>query len=117
MAPSFAKITEHGGSEMLSALQLYKLCIKMYFFEGETKQCATCNERGKVNRAKVKKRGFVQIRRLKIQTIYREYLILCPPTLFVDKYTAEGVQSCAKYLKGCRTKLGSDYTNKSCQDC
>ena len=29
--------------------------------------------------------------------------------LFVDECLAEGMKPCAKYLKGCRAKLGLDY--------
>lgn len=105
--------------EMLLALQLCKGCMKMYFFEGDIKQCASCNERGKLNRAKAKENVVLcksegcKFKR-SVENIYCGLHQLC---LFVDECTAEGVRPCVKYLKGCRTKLGADYTNKSCQEC
>jgi hypothetical protein len=105
--------------EMLLALQLCKGCMKMYFFEGDIKQCASCNERGKLNRAKAKENVVLcksegcKFKR-SVENIYCGLHQLC---LFVDECTAEGVRPCVKYLKGCRTKLGADYANKSCQEC
>ncbi len=105
--------------EMLSALQLCKGCMKMYFFEGDIKQCASCKERGKESRAKAKENVVLcksegcKFKR-SVENIYCGLHQLC---LFVDECTAEGVRPCVKYLKGCRTKLGADYTNKSCQEC
>ncbi len=105
--------------EMLSALQLCKGCMKMYFFEGDIKQCASCKERGKESRAKAKENVVLcksegcKFKR-SVENIYCGLHQLC---LFVDECTAEGVRPCVKYLKGCRTKLGADYANKSCQEC
>jgi hypothetical protein len=105
--------------EMLLALQLCKGCMKMYFFEGDAKQCAICKERGKESRAKAKenvvlcKSDGCKFKR-SVENIYCGLHQIC---LFVDECTAEGVRPCVKYLKGCRTKLGADYANKSCQEC
>jgi hypothetical protein len=105
--------------EMLEALQLCKGCMKMFYFEGELKQCAKCNERGKENREKAKdnvvlcKSEGCKFKR-SVENIYCGIHQLC---LFVDECTAEGVRPCNKYLKGCRAKLASSYTFKSCQDC
>jgi hypothetical protein len=93
--------------------------MKMYFFEGDIKQCASCKERGKESRAKAKENVVLcksegcKFKR-SVENIYCGLHQLC---LFVDECTAEGVRPCVKYLKGCRTKLGADYANKSCQEC
>ena len=105
--------------EMLSALQLCKGCKKMYYFEGDVKQCVNCLDRGKENRVKAKenvvlcKSDGCKFKR-SVENIYCGLHQLC---LFVDECTAEGVRPCVKYLKGCRAKLGADYTFKSCQEC
>ena len=105
--------------EMLSALQLCKGCKKMYYFEGDVKQCVNCLDRGKENRVKAKenvvlcKSDGCKFKR-SVENIYCGLHQLC---LFVDECAAEGVRPCVKYLKGCRAKLGADYTFKSCQEC
>ena len=105
--------------EMLSALQLCKGCKKMYYFEGDVKQCVNCLDRGKENRVKAKenvvlcKSDGCKYKR-SVENIYCGLHQLC---LFVDECTAEGMRPCVKYLKGCRAKLGADYTFKSCQEC
>jgi len=105
--------------EMLCALQLCKGCKKMYYFDGDVKQCVKCSERGNEIRIKAKdavvlcKSDGCKYKR-STQNIYCGLHQLC---LFVDECENEGVRPCTKYLKGCRTKLGTDYANKSCQEC
>lgn len=106
-------------SEMLNNLQLCKGCKKMYYFDSDIKQCHNCRERAKEVRTKTK-----------------QHIILCKSEgcsfkksdkndycgkhqlcLFVDDCIAEGLRPCIKYIKGCRTKLSSDYIFKSCHAC
>ena len=84
--------------EMLSALQLCKGCMKMYFFEGDTKQCAKLQrKRQRKPRESKIKCGFVQIRRLQIQTFCGEYLLRSSPTLFICRRVHGG--RCATLCK------------------
>lgn len=105
--------------EMLCALQLCKGCNKMFYFEGVVKQCEKCNERGKESRIKAKetvvlcKSDGCKYKR-SVENVYCGLHQLC---LFVDECAAEGVKPCAKYLKGCRSKLGPEYAFKSCHEC
>ena len=105
--------------EMLCALQLCKGCNKMYYFEGAVKQCEKCNDRGKESRTKAKetvvlcKSTGCNYKR-SVENVYCGLHQLC---LFVDECASEGVKPCAKYLKGCRSKLGPEYAFKSCQEC
>jgi hypothetical protein len=105
--------------EMLCALQLCKGCKKMYYFDGDVKQYVKCSERGNETRTKARetvvlcKSDGCKYKR-STQNIYCGLHQLC---LFVDECENEGVRPCTKYLKGCRNKLGTDYANKSCQEC
>lgn len=80
--------------EMLSALQLCKGCKKMYYFEGDVKQCVNCLDRGKENRVKAKenvvlcKSDGCKFKR-SVENIYCGLHHLC---LFVDECTARAAE-------------------------
>jgi hypothetical protein len=106
-------------SEIIDAIQLCKGCKKWKDLTEGKIQCLSCGERGAENRAKSKtdvvlcKSDGCKYKR-SVENIYCGLHQLC---LFVDECLTEGIKPCAKYLKGCRTKLATDYAYKSCPKC
>ena len=106
-------------SEMMDAIQFCKGCNKWKHLPSGKNQCLPCGERGAENRAKAK--NDVVLCKSDGCTFKKsdenDYCGKHQLCLFVDGCLAEGMKPCAKYLKGCRAKLGSDYVFKSCPDC
>jgi hypothetical protein len=106
-------------TEMMDAIQFCKGCNKWKDLPSGKIQCLSCGERGAENRAKAK--NDVVLCKSDGCTFKKsdenDYCGKHQLCLFVDECLAEGMKPCAKYLKGCRAKLGSDYVFKSCQEC
>ena len=111
-------LTEYTDTQ-LEQLKFCKGCNKWKDLPSGKIQCLTCGERGVENRAKAKtelvlcKSDGCTFKKSD-ENDYCGKHQLC---LFVDECLAEGMNPCAKYLKGCRAKLGSDYAYKSCPEC
>jgi hypothetical protein len=106
-------------SEMIDAIQFCKGCNKWKDLPSGKIQCLSCGERGAENRAKAKNKVVLCKSdgctfKKSDENNYCGKHQLC---LFVDECLAEGTKPCAKYLKGCRAKLGSEYMFKSCPEC
>jgi len=105
--------------EQLQQLKFCKGCDKWKELQEGKNQCISCGKRGETNRAKAKtevvlcKSNGCKYKR-SVENIYCGLHQLC---LFVDECLAERMKPCAKYLKGCRTKLATDYAYKSCPEC
>lgn len=105
--------------QQIEQLKFCKGCNKWKDLPEGKIQCLTCGERGAENRAKAKtdvvlcKSDGCTFKKSD-ENDYCGKHQLC---LFVDECLAEGMNPCAKYLKGCRAKLGSDYMFKSCPEC
>jgi hypothetical protein len=111
-------LTEYTDAQ-LQQLKFCKGCNKWKDLPSGKIQCLTCGERGAENRVKAKtdvvlcKSDGCTFKKSD-ENDYCGKHQLC---LFVDECLAEGMKPCAKYLKGCRSKLGSDYAYKSCPEC
>ena len=111
-------LTEYTDTQ-LEQLKFCKGCNKWKDLPEGKIQCLTCGERGAENRAKAKtdvvlcKSDGCTFKKSD-ENDYCGKHQLC---LFVDECLSEGMNPCAKYLKGCRAKLGSDYMFKSCPEC
>ena len=105
--------------QQIEQLKFCKGCNKWKDLPSGKIQCLTCGERGVENRAKAK--NDVVLCKSDGCTFKKsdenDYCGKHQLCLFVDECLAEGMTPCAKYLKGCRAKLGSDYAYKSCPDC
>jgi len=106
-------------AEMLEKLELCGGCLKSYYFEGETKTCAKCIERGKNNRLKTKesvvfcnKEG-CKFKRSK----ENEYCKLHQICIFENETKAMNKKLCANYIRGCRNKLELEYQYTKCGEC
>lgn len=104
---------------MLEQTRLCSGCKKMYFMEPGINQCSTCHGRGAANREKLRtavvlcgKPGCTYSK-----SADNAYCGLHQICLFVDECTNAGTRPCAKYLRGCRVQLSSDYLNRSCAEC
>jgi hypothetical protein len=111
-------LTEYTDAQ-LQQLKFCKGCNKWKDLPSGKNQCLTCGERGAENRTKAKTEVILCKSdgctfKKSDENNYCGKHQLC---LFVDECLAEGMKPCAKYLKGCRAKLGSDYAFKSCQEC
>ena len=106
---------------MLEQTRLCSGCKKMYFMEPGINQCSTCNNRGAVNREKLRATAVVLpcgksgcTHSKSAGNGYCRFHQIC---LFEDECTNAGTRPCAKYLRGCRVQLSSDYLNRSCVEC
>lgn len=111
-------LTEYTNAQ-LQQLKFCKGCNKWKDLPLGKNQCLSCGERGAENRAKAK----IEVVLCKSdgctfkKSDENDYCGKHQLCLFVDECLAEGMKPCAKYLKGCRAKLGLDYVFKSCQEC
>jgi len=106
-------------AEMLEKLEVCGGCLKSYYFEGETKTCANCIERGKNNRLKTKESVVLcgkegcKFKRSK-ENEYCGKHQLC---IFEDETRMLNKKLCANYLRGCRSQLEMDYQYTKCGEC
>lgn len=106
---------------MLEKTRLCSGCKKMYFMEPGINQCSTCNNRGAVNREKLRATAVVvpcgKSGCTHSKSADNAYCRLHQICLFEDECTNAGTRPCVRYLHGCRVQLSSDYTNRSCAEC
>ena len=106
---------------MLEKTRLCSGCKKMYFMEPGINQCSTCNNRGAVNREKLRATAVVVpcgksgcTHSKSADNAYCRFHQIC---LFEDECTNAGTRPCVRYLHGCRVQLSPDYLNRSCAEC
>ena len=106
---------------MLEQTRLCSGCKKMYYLEPGINQCSTCHSRGTANREKMRATAVVvpcgKPGCTHSKSADNAYCGLHQICLFVDECTNAGTRPCAKYLRGCRVQLSSDYLNRSCAEC
>lgn len=106
---------------MLEQTRLCSGCKKMYYLEPGINQCSTCHSRGTANREKMRATAVVvpcgKPGCTHSKYADNAYCGLHQICLFVDECTNAGTRPCAKYLRGCRVQLSSDYLNRSCAEC
>jgi hypothetical protein len=106
---------------MLEQTRLCSGCKKMYYLEPGVNQCSTCHGRGAANREKLRATAVVVpcgkpgcTHSKSADNVYCGLHQIC---VFVDECANAGTRPCAKYLRGCRVQLSSDYLNRSCAEC
>lgn len=105
--------------EMLEKLDLCGGCKKAYWFEGETKTCVNCRERGKINRLKTKESIVLCNKegcKFKRST-ENEYCVKHQLCIFENETKAMNKKLCANYIRGCRAQLEMDYKYSKCGEC
>ena len=106
---------------MLEHTRLCSGCKKMYFMEPDINQCSTCNNRGAVNREKLRATSVVvpcgKPGCTHSKSANNAYCGLHQICVFEDECTNAGTRPCVRYLHGCREQLSSDYPNRKCTEC
>ena len=106
---------------MLEQTRLCSGCKKMYFMEPGINQCSTCNNRGAVNREKLRVSAVVvpcgKSGCTHSKSADNDYCRLHQICLFEDECTNAGTRPCVRYLHGCRVQLSSEYPKRSCAEC
>jgi hypothetical protein len=106
--------------EMLENQELCKGCNKMYYFGNqELHTCTKCQERCEKNREKKKetkilcKKEGCQFKRSKIN----DYCLKHQICLLENEVKEEGKKLCINYVRGCRSRLESNYPYSRCENC
>ena len=116
----FHQYMNNYSEEMIENQELCKGCNKMYYFgEKELKTCEKCQERCEKNREKKKetkvlcKKDGCKFKKSKIN----DYCLKHQICLLENEVKEEGKRLCVNYVRGCRTRLETNYHYTRCETC
>jgi hypothetical protein len=105
--------------DMLTNLSLCSGCKKMYYMNGKTKICETCQERSKKNKIIAREKIVLCLKdgcKFK-RSVLNEYCNLHQLQVFINETKNSGKKLCYNHNRGCRTQLDESYNFTRCQEC